>query len=61
MPNQPYQGYLNKQCTTLAEVLKASGYLMTGKWHLGYHDTDNWPLQRALTNISESSPELLTS
>ena len=33
----PYQGYLNDQCTTLAEVLRSAGYhtLMTGKWHLG--------------------------
>ena len=29
----PYHGYLNRDCTTLAEVLKAAGYhtLMTGK------------------------------
>jgi len=53
-PGQPlgisgaYQGYLNDQCTTLAEVLKASGYhtLMTGKWHLGIEDKSCWPLQR---------------
>jgi arylsulfatase A-like enzyme len=44
----PYQGQLNDQCTTLAEVLKAAGYhtLMTGKWHLGYHEQADWPLQR---------------
>lgn len=53
-PNQPlgfegpYQGYLNDQCTTLAEVLKESGYktLMTGKWHLGADKKECWPLQR---------------
>ncbi|MCR9292573.1 MAG: arylsulfatase [bacterium] len=43
-----YQGHLNKRCTTLAEVLRNAGYhtLMTGKWHLGYHSQDDWPLQR---------------
>lgn len=53
-PGQPlgfegaYQGYLNQNCTTLAEVLRTAGYhtLMTGKWHLGYHRQDCWPLQR---------------
>lgn len=46
--DDPYQGYLNGQCTTVAEVLKSAGYstLMTGKWHLGYHRKDTWPLQR---------------
>ena len=53
-PNQPlgiegpYQGYLNKNCVTIAQVLKTGGYhtLMTGKWHLGYADSANWPNQR---------------
>ena len=53
-PNQPlgfegpYQGYLNKQCLTIAQMLKTGGYhtLMTGKWHLGYADSANWPNQR---------------
>ena len=53
-PNQPlgitgpYQGYLNDQCVTIAEVLKTAGYhtLMTGKWHLGSDDRSVWPLQR---------------
>lgn len=44
----PYQGNLNEQCTTLAEVLHDADYhtLMVGKWHLGYHSKDDWPLQR---------------
>jgi arylsulfatase A-like enzyme len=48
MSDHPYQGFLNEQCVTIAEVLKEAGYstLMTGKWHLGYHDKSNWPLQR---------------
>jgi arylsulfatase A-like enzyme len=44
----PYQGFLNNNCTTLAKVLKGAGYhtLMSGKWHVGIADKNNWPLQR---------------
>lgn len=43
-----YQGYLNKNCVTVAEVLHSAGYhtYMTGKWHLGFHGEEKWPLQR---------------
>ena len=43
-----YLGYLNKNNVTIAEVLKQQGYktYMTGKWHLGYHNKETWPLQR---------------
>ena len=43
-----YQGYLNRKCVTLGEVLGEAGYatLMAGKWHLGYNARDRWPLQR---------------
>jgi arylsulfatase A-like enzyme len=32
-----YQGYLNQNCATVAEVLKGSGYRtqLSGKWHVG--------------------------
>ncbi len=42
-----YQGYLNRESLTLAEVLKQSGYstLMSGKWHVG-DDSLSWPNQR---------------
>ncbi|MEI3554385.1 MAG: sulfatase-like hydrolase/transferase, partial [Alistipes senegalensis] len=32
----PYQGYLNRNCVTIAEVLKNAGYetYMSGKWHV---------------------------
>jgi arylsulfatase len=43
-----YQGYLNDDCTTIAEVLRDAGYhtLMAGKWHVGLHRRETWPLQR---------------
>ncbi|RBL92912.1 arylsulfatase [Chitinophaga flava] len=42
-----YQGFLNKESLTLAEVLKTAGYstLMSGKWHVG-DDSIYWPNQR---------------
>ena len=44
----PYQGYLNENCVTIAQVLKSAGYhtLMTGKWHLGSDAKNCWPRQR---------------
>ena len=43
-----FRGFLNRKCVTIAEVLKPKGYhtLMSGKWHVGYHGKQKWPLQR---------------
>ena len=43
-----YQGYLNANNTTIAQLLKTVGYhtLMAGKWHVGLHQQNTWPLQR---------------
>jgi arylsulfatase len=43
----PYQGFLNENCRTIAEVLKQAGYAtyMSGKWHVGERK-EHWPLQR---------------
>ncbi|MBA4140252.1 MAG: arylsulfatase [Segetibacter sp.] len=49
-----YQDDLNRECVTIAEVLKTAGYgtYMTGKWHLTNERkidgevTDSWPKQR---------------
>ena len=37
MPEAAYQGYLNENCVTIAEVLRGAGYrtFMSGKWHVG--------------------------
>jgi len=42
-----YQGFLNRESRTLAEVLKEAGYstIISGKWHVG-DDFDQWPAQR---------------
>ncbi len=42
-----YEGFLNKNSVTLAEVLKAGGYktYMSGKWHVG-NTPDKWPNKR---------------
>lgn len=42
-----YQGFLNRESLTLAEVLKQAGYstIISGKWHVG-DDFDQWPAQR---------------
>ena len=46
-PYPAYQGYLNRETVTLAEVLGSAGYgtYMTGKWHVGQAE-EHWPLQR---------------
>ena len=43
-----YRGELNRNCATLAEVLKSAGYhtYMAGKWHLGSGNPDLYPRQR---------------
>ncbi|UCD58014.1 MAG: sulfatase-like hydrolase/transferase, partial [Candidatus Hydrogenedentota bacterium] len=50
-----YRGDLNRNCVTIAEVLKSAGYstYACGKWHVtkktraeGPQDKYNWPLQR---------------
>ena len=43
-----YKGFINKNSVTIAEVLKEAGYhtYMSGKWHVGMHGKEKWPLQR---------------
>lgn len=47
----PYQGYLNRQSVTLAEVLQTGGYYTaaSGKWHVG-EERPNWPTDRGFDN-----------
>ena len=54
MGRPAYQGYLNRECVTIAEVLKTAGYetYMSGKWHVSSDRQnqgkviDYWPNQR---------------
>lgn len=50
-----YRGDLNRECVTIAEVLRPAGYrtYLSGKWHVtkytrpkSHDDKHNWPLQR---------------
>lgn len=42
-----YQGFLNRNCATIAELLRSAGYrtMMAGKWHVG-SAPGQWPLDR---------------
>ena len=48
-----YRGFLNQHCVTIAEALQGGGYrtMMAGKWHLGMHDQNAWPLQRGFDDF----------
>lgn len=48
-----YMGYLNRNCVTIAEVLREAGYhtYMAGKWHVGMHGREKWPLQRGFEHF----------
>ena len=46
-----YAGDLNRNCVTVAEVLRETGYrtYLSGKWHISSNltePTDSWPMQR---------------
>lgn len=53
-----YRGFLNRDCVTLAEVLRESGYatFLAGKWHLGMNDQSRWPLQRGFDKFYGNLP-----
>ncbi|MDR0395581.1 MAG: arylsulfatase [Tannerella sp.] len=59
MQRSQYQGYLNRQCVTIADVLQTAGYdtYMSGKWHVSSDRQnngkvrDNWPLQRGFNRF----------
>ena len=46
-PEGPYQGYLNRNCATIAELMRPAGYktYMSGKWHVG-EAPEHWPRKR---------------
>jgi len=48
-----YQGKLSSNTFTIAEILRDSGYstLMSGKWHLSFHDKNQWPMQRGFNKF----------
>jgi arylsulfatase len=47
-----YHPALNRQCVTIAEVLRDAGYrtMMTGKWHVG-HRKGEWPTDRGFEHF----------
>lgn len=68
LPEGPYQGYLSRKYSTLAEQLKPLGYrnYLSGKWHVGERQ-ENWPTKRGfdsyfgLISGASSYYELLTA
>lgn len=49
---EPYQGFLNERCVTIAEVLREAGYVtgISGKWHVGTEE-EAWPYHRGFDEV----------
>jgi arylsulfatase A-like enzyme len=55
LPIAEYQGYLNDNSVTIADILRDAGYstYLAGKWHVG-EERGQWPLDHAFERCFSS-------